>query len=104
QGLEAFSPLRAEISERGFDIVVVRELTGGIYFGQPKGREGEGANKKASDTEVYHRFEIERIAKIAFESARLRSKKVCSIDKANVLQSSILWREVVDEIAKGYPD
>ncbi|EPO0011163.1 3-isopropylmalate dehydrogenase [Vibrio alginolyticus] len=103
-GLEAFSPLRADISGRGFDIVVVRELTGGIYFGQPKGREGEGATEKAFDTEVYHRFEIERIAKIAFESARLRRKKVCSIDKANVLQSSILWREVVEEIAKDYPD
>ncbi|HHF0485232.1 TPA: 3-isopropylmalate dehydrogenase [Vibrio antiquarius] len=103
-GLEAFSPLRADISGRGFDIVVVRELTGGIYFGQPKGREGEGPTEKAFDTEVYHRFEIERIAKIAFESARLRRKKVCSIDKANVLQSSILWREVVEEIAKDYPD
>ena len=104
KGLEAFSPLRADISGNGFDIVVVRELTGGIYFGQPKGREGEGANEKAFDTEVYHRFEIERIAKIAFESARLRDKKVCSIDKANVLQSSILWREVVEEVAKSYPD
>ncbi|PQJ46968.1 3-isopropylmalate dehydrogenase [Vibrio campbellii] len=103
-GLEAFSPLRADISGRGFDIVVVRELTGGIYFGQPKGREGEGPTEKAFDTEVYHRYEIERIAKIAFESARLRRKKVCSIDKANVLQSSILWREVVEEIAKDYPD
>ncbi|WPC73745.1 3-isopropylmalate dehydrogenase [Vibrio porteresiae] len=104
QGLENFSPLRADISARGFDIVVVRELTGGIYFGQPKGREGEGANEKAFDTEVYHRYEIERIAKIAFESARLRRKKVCSIDKANVLQSSILWREIVTQIAKDYPD
>lgn len=103
-GLEAFSPLRADISGRGFDIVVVRELTGGIYFGQPKGREGEGPTEKAFDTEVYHRYEIERIAKIAFESARLRRRKVCSIDKANVLQSSILWREVVEEIAKDYPD
>ncbi|MCR9497605.1 3-isopropylmalate dehydrogenase [Vibrio alginolyticus] len=103
-GLGAFSPLRADISGRGFDIVVVRELTGGIYFGQPKGREGEGPTEKAFDTEVYHRYEIERIAKIAFESARLRRKKVCSIDKANVLQSSILWREVVEEIAKDYPD
>lgn len=102
--LEAFSPLRADISERGFDIVVVRELTGGIYFGQPKGREGEGAMEKAYDTEIYHRYEIERIARIAFESARLRRKKVCSIDKANVLQSSILWREVVEGIAKDYPD
>jgi 3-isopropylmalate dehydrogenase len=103
-GLESFSPLRADISANGFNIVVVRELTGGIYFGQPKGREGEGANEKAFDTEVYHRYEIERIAKIAFESARLRNKKVCSIDKANVLQSSILWRQVVEEVAKDYPD
>ena len=103
-GLEAFSPLRADISERGFDIVVVRELTGGIYFGQPKGREGEGPEEKAYDTEIYHRYEIERIARIAFESAMLRNKNVYSIDKANVLQSSILWREVVEEVAKDYPE
>ncbi|MFS1163680.1 3-isopropylmalate dehydrogenase, partial [Aeromonas salmonicida] len=103
-GLEQFSPLRADISDRGFDIACVRELTGGIYFGQPKGREGEGANEKAFDTEVYHRFEIERIAKIAFESARVRKAKVTSIDKANVLASSILWREVVTQVAKSYPD
>jgi len=103
-GLENFSPLRADISGRGFDIVVVRELTGGIYFGQPKGREGEGPQEKAFDTEVYHRYEIERIARIAFESALLRDKNVYSIDKANVLQSSILWREVVEEVAKDYPD
>ncbi|MDO6499842.1 3-isopropylmalate dehydrogenase [Photobacterium sanguinicancri] len=103
-GLEKFSPLRADISERGFDIVVVRELTGGIYFGQPKGREGEGPQEKAYDTEIYHRYEIERIARIAFESAMLRNKNVYSIDKANVLQSSILWREVVEEVAKDYPE
>jgi len=82
----------------------VRELTGGIYFGQPKGREGSGQHEKAFDTEVYHRFEIERIAHIAFESARKRRHKVTSIDKANVLQSSILWREIVSEVAKQYPD
>ena len=76
QGLNALSPLRADISDRGFDIVCVRELTGGIYFGQPKGREGEGAMEKAFDTEVYHRFEIERIARIAFQSALVRRKKV----------------------------
>ncbi|WP_064605983.1 3-isopropylmalate dehydrogenase [Photobacterium sp. J15] len=103
-GLERFSPLRADISERGFDIVVVRELTGGIYFGQPKGREGEGPLEKAFDTEVYHRYEIERIARIAFESAMLRNKNVYSIDKANVLQSSILWREVVEDVARDYPE
>lgn len=104
KGLEKFCPLRADIAAKGFDIVVVRELTGGIYFGQPKGREGEGAMEKAFDTEVYHRFEIERIARIAFEAARKRRKKVTSVDKANVLISSVLWREVVVEVAKEYPD
>ncbi|WP_100159127.1 3-isopropylmalate dehydrogenase [Proteus columbae] len=104
EGLEAYCPLRADIAQRGFDILCVRELTGGIYFGQPKGREGEGAQERAFDTEIYHRYEIERIARFAFESARKRRHKVTSIDKANVLQSSILWREVVTEIAKEYPD
>ncbi|MBG3014679.1 3-isopropylmalate dehydrogenase [Proteus faecis] len=104
EGLEAYCPLRVDIAQRGFDILCVRELTGGIYFGQPKGREGEGAQERAFDTEIYHRYEIERIARFAFESARKRRCKVTSIDKANVLQSSILWREVVTEIAKEYPD
>ena len=97
------SPIKPHLLT-GVDIVVVRELTGGIYFGQPKGREGSGQYEKAFDTEVYHRFEIERIARIAFESARKRRHKVTSIDKANVLQSSILWREIVNEIATEYPD
>lgn len=104
QGLEQFCPLRADIAANGFDILCVRELTGGIYFGQPKGREGSGMYEKAFDTEVYHRFEIERIARIAFESARKRRCKVTSIDKANVLQTSLLWREIVNDIAKEYPD
>ena len=104
QGLEEFCPLRADIAAKGFDILCVRELTGGIYFGQPKGREGQGMHEKAFDTEVYYRFEIERIARIAFESARKRRSKVTSFDKANVLQTSIMWREVVNEIAKDYPD
>ncbi|MDC9614966.1 3-isopropylmalate dehydrogenase [Xenorhabdus khoisanae] len=102
--LESFCPLRHDIAAKGFDILCVRELTGGIYFGLPKGREGEGKYERAFDTEIYHRFEIERIARIAFESARKRRHKVTSIDKANVLQSSVLWREVVSEIAKDYPD
>ena len=80
------------------------KLTGGIYFGQPKGREGEGAQTKAFDTEVYYKYEIERIARAAFEAAMKRNKKVTSVDKANVLQSSILWRETVTEIAKEYPE
>ena len=104
QGLEEFCPLRADIAAKGFDILCVRELTDGIYFGQPKGREGQGMHEKAFDTEVYYRFEIERIARIAFESARKRRSKVTSIDKANVLQTSIMWREVVNEIAKDYTD
>lgn len=103
-GLEHFSPLRADISARGFDILCVRELTGGIYFGQPKGREGSGATEKAFDTEVYHRFEIERIARLAFNAARGRRGKVTSIDKANVLASSVLWREVVNQVATEFPD
>ena len=104
QGLGALSPLRADIAMRGFDLLCVRELTGGIYFGTPKGREGSGPDEKAYDTEIYHRYEIERIAKIAFEAAMLRRKKVTSVDKSNVLQSSILWREVVTEVAKDYPE
>ena len=103
-GLSSLSPLRADISENGFDMVVVRELTGGIYFGKPKGREGSGPEEVAYDTEIYHRYEIERIPRIAFESAMKRKQKVTSIDKANVLQSSILWREVVAEVAKDYPE
>lgn len=104
QGLEELCPLRADIASHGFDILCMRELTGGIYFGLPKGREGSGAQERAFDTEVYHRFEIERIAKMGFEAARLRRKKVTSVDKANVLQTSILWREVVSQVAKDYPD
>lgn len=104
KGLEKFCPLRADIAAKGFDMVTIRELTGGIYFGQPKGREGEGANEKAFDTEVYHRYEIERIAKVAFETAMKRGKHVTSVDKANVLMSSILWRETVNDVAKHYPD
>ncbi len=98
--LKDASPLKAEIIGDGFDIVIVRELTGGIYFGQPKGREGD----KAFDTLIYSRGEIERIARVAFETARKRSKKVTSIDKANVLTTMVLWREVVIAVAKDYPD
>jgi 3-isopropylmalate dehydrogenase len=104
KSLAAASPLRADIVGDGFDILCVRELTGGIYFGQPKGREGSGLDEKAYDTMVYTRGEIERIARKAFEAARLRSKKVTSVDKANVLTTMVLWREVVIEIAKEYED
>jgi 3-isopropylmalate dehydrogenase len=102
--LAAASPLRADISAPGFDILCVRELTGGIYFGAPKGREGSGAEEKAFDTMVYTRGEIERIARIAFEAARTRRSHVTSIDKANVLTTMVLWRDVVTEVAADYPD
>ena len=104
KSLAAASPLKPEIVGDGFDILCVRELTGGIYFGQPKGREGKGPEEKAFDTLVYSRFEIERIARKAFEAARKRRGIVTSVDKANVLFSMVLWREVVMEIAKEYPD
>ena len=103
-GLESFSPLRADIAASGFDVLVVRELTGGIYFGQPKGMEGEGEEQFAFDTMRYSRREIRRIAKIAFEAAQKRGKKVTSVDKANVLVCSRLWREVTEEVAKDFPD
>ena len=97
-------PLRADIIQDGFDILCVRELTSGIYFGDPKGREGSGANEYAFDTMVYKRKEIERIARMAFQAAQIRNKKVTSVDKANVLTTMVLWREVVIEIAKEFPD
>ena len=102
--LTAACPLRADIVKEGFDILCVRELTSGIYFGQPKGREGEGKDEKAFDTMVYTRGEIERIAHLAFAAARKRRNRVTSIDKANVLTTMVLWREVVCEVAKEYPD
>ncbi len=102
--LAAACPLRPDIVGDGFDILVVRELTSGIYFGQPKGREGSGPDEKAWDTMVYKRSEIERITRMAFEAARVRRKKVTSVDKANVLTTMVLWREVVTEVAADYPD
>ena len=97
--LESASPLRAEIV-RGTDLVVVRELLGGIYFGEPKGTEGD----RAFNTMVYSEPEVRRIAKIAFELAQTRRKHVYSIDKANVLDVSRLWRRVVGEVHAEYPD
>ena len=96
--------LRRETAEAGIDMVIVRELTGGIYYGE-RGRTTDAAgNTIAFDTESYNQTEIDRIAKVAFELARKRGKKVCSIDKANVLESSRLWRERVHLMAKDYPD
>jgi len=102
--LASASPLKPEIVKNGFDILCVRELTGGIYFGQPRGKRGSGPDETAFDTMVYSRFEIERIARMAFEAARKRRSIVTSVDKANVLTSMVLWRETVIEIAKSYPD
>lgn len=100
-------PLRPDIVKDGFDILCMRELTGGLYFAKrpgSKGREGSGPEERAWDTKEYTRREIERIARKAFDAARLRGKSVTSIDKANVLTCMVLWREVVTEVAKEYPD
>ena len=107
-------PLRPERQGDGIDILVVRELTGGMYFGQPKKTEviavpdAQDGNlhpaMRAIDTMVYTTPEIERIAHVAFQAARLRRKKVTSIDKANVLENGVLWRDVVTRVAKAYPD
>jgi len=102
--LKAASFLKPEIVEAGIDVMVVRELTGGIYFGEPKGEEVRGGERTAYNTMVYCESEIRRIAKVAFETARKRDKRVCSVDKANVLDVMQLWREVVVETARDYPD
>jgi len=97
------SPLKSEIIDKGFDMVMVRELTGGIYFGE-RGRRKTSNGEEAYDTETYSEMEIERIARTAFELAMKRTKKLASIDKANVLESSRLWREMIHKIAKEYPE
>jgi 3-isopropylmalate dehydrogenase len=97
------STLKPEVIE-GIDLLVVRELTGGIYFGQPKGIEKTTEGERGVNTEVYTTPEIRRIAKVAFEAARKRRRKVTSVDKANVLESSELWRRVVIEVHGDYPD
>lgn len=95
--------LRPDIVEKGFDLVIVRELTGGIYFGERGRREGR-YGEEAFDTEAYSVMEIERIARVAFETARKRRKNLISIDKANVLETSRLWRQTIDRLAADYPD
>lgn len=105
RALAAACPLAANRQGDGINILVVRELTGGMYFGQPKQTEilADG-HRRAVDTMVYTTPEIERIAHVAFQSARLRRRKLTSIDKANVLENGILWRETVTQIGKQYPD
>ncbi len=101
--LEEGSPLRQEVV-RGTDVMIVRELLGGIYFGQPRKTEGEPGKRRATDTMSYGEAEIERIARVAFELARSRRGKVTSVDKANVLDCSRLWRDVVGRVGQQYAD
>lgn len=103
KGLLGASPLK-EARVAGTDLLIVRELTGGLYFGRPRGLEGEGRERRAFNTMPYTFAEIERVARMAFELARARRRKVTSVDKANVLETSQLWRQVVTETAAGYPD
>jgi len=96
--------LRPDIVDKGIDLLVVRELTGGAYFGTPKGVEMRDGERVGYNNMIYSEHEIRRIAKVGFEAARKRRKKLCSVDKANVLDVSRLWREIVLEVAKDYPD
>lgn len=98
------SPVKNELIPNGFDVLCVRELTGGIYFGSPKGREERDGETVAFDTMIYKKSEIERILHVAFLAAQGRRKRLTSVDKANVLASSVLWRETAIEIAPQYPD
>lgn len=98
------SPVKESIVAGGFDVLCVRELTGGLYFGQPKGTHEEDGEPVAIDTMVYRRSEIERIAHVAFKAAQGRNKRLTSIDKANVLENSVLWRKTVIEVSAQYPD
>ena len=102
--LAVASALKPEIVS-GLDIVIVRELNGDIYFGQPRGiRTLDSGEREGFNTMVYREAEIARIARVAFETARKRSRRLCSVDKANVLETSELWREVVERVARDYPD
>jgi 3-isopropylmalate dehydrogenase len=101
-GLEAASPLRTEIV-RGIDLIVVRELTGGIYYGRPKEQRTVDGVEEAVDTMMYRAPEIERIVRTAFDLARARRNRLTSVDKQNILETSRLWRRVVDRVAREYP-
>jgi len=102
--LAGASTLKAEVVA-GLDLMILRELTGDIYFGQPRGRRQTSAGEReAFDTMLYSESEIRRIGHVGFRTARKRARKLCSVDKANVLDTSMLWREVMTEVAKDYPD
>ncbi len=98
------SPIRPDLVAGGFDVLCVRELTGGLYFGQPKLTEMRDGELVAIDTMIYKKSEIERIAHVAFKAAQGRSKRLTSIDKANVLENGVLWRKTVIEVGSKYPD
>ena len=98
-GAHASSPLRPDLVEGGFDILCVRELTGGLYFGQPKGSREENGERVAVDTMIYRASEVQRIGRLAFEIARGRKRKLTSVDKMNVLENGLLWRSVMKELA-----
>lgn len=102
--LTAASPLRPDIVAGGFDILCIRELTGGLYFGQPKETREENGEKVAIDTMIYRESEIERIARLAFEVASTRKKQLMSVDKMNVLENGLLWRAVLKTVAGSYPE
>jgi 3-isopropylmalate dehydrogenase len=104
QELKQACYLRPDIVAKGIDLLVVRELTGGAYFGTPKGIEVRDGEKVGFNNMIYSEHEIRRIAKVGFEAAMKRRKKLCSVDKANVLDVSRLWREIVLEVARGYPE
>src|ERR1700745_1405285 len=102
--LVAASPLRPDLVQGGFEILCIRELTGGLYFGQPKGTREERGETIAIDPMVYRQSQSERIAHLAFQIAQSRKRKLVSVDKANVLENSLLWRSVIKETASIYPD
>ena len=101
--LASASSLKPEVVS-GLDILIVRELTGGIYFGQPRGIREENGERIGFNTDVYSESEIRRIGKVAFELARVRGKRLCSVDKANVLEVTELWKEIINDMAKEYAD
>lgn len=101
--LASASSLKPEVVS-GLDILIVRELTGGIYFGQPRGIREENGERIGFNTDVYSESEIRRIGKVAFELARVRGKRLCSVDKANVLEVTELWKEIISDMAKEYAD
>ncbi len=115
--IESFANLRPVVSQyvsprtpfqretlKGVNLLIVRELVGGLYFGAPRGIEGSGKDRRAVNTMTYSVSEVERVAKVAFDAASARRRRVTSVDKANVLECSKLWREVVTEVARGYPE